>query len=88
MSQSADSRPRHPRINPLVIWRLGFTVVLLAAGIWLVATGPLIAGAQGRTLGWVVIGYAILRLGLGYLSDLQRKKPKLRDRATTENPLD
>jgi hypothetical protein len=73
MSQPAGTHRRQPRVSPFVIWRWGFSVLLIGVGIWLVVARPTIAGVQGRTLGWVVIGYALLRLILGHLSDPQRR---------------
>ncbi|HWO58195.1 MAG TPA: hypothetical protein VNN55_11585 [bacterium] len=57
------------RINPMRVWRWGFSAVLIGVGLWLVATAPTIGGASGRTLGWVIMGYALVRLALGWLSD-------------------
>jgi hypothetical protein len=56
------------------VWRWGFSVVLVGVGLWLVVTGRQIAGAEGRILGFVVIGYALLRLALGYLGERSRKR--------------
>jgi hypothetical protein len=58
-----------PRVNPLLLWRYGFSVVLVAVGLWLVISAPMLGAASGRTLGWVVMGYAIVRLALGWLTD-------------------
>ena len=58
-----------PRINPLLLWRYGFSVVLVAVGLWLVISAPMLGAASGRTLGWVVMGYAFVRLALGWLTD-------------------
>ena len=57
------------------MWRWGFSVLLVGVGIWLVIAKPLFAGAQGRLFGWVIIGYAVLRLLVGYLSDQRRPPP-------------
>lgn len=57
------------RVNPLLIWRYGFSIVLVGVGLWLVISAPMLGAASGRTLGWVVIGYAIVRLALGWLTD-------------------
>jgi hypothetical protein len=43
--------------------------VLTGVGLWLVITAPMLGAASGRTLGWVVIGYALVRLALGWLTD-------------------
>lgn len=58
-----------PRVNPLLIWRYGFSFVLVGVGVWLVVSAPMLGAASGRTLGWVVIGYAAVRLALGWITD-------------------
>ena len=65
---------RRSRVNPLLIWRYGFSVVLAGAGLWLVITAPMLGAASGRTLGWVVIGYALVRLALGWLADRGKER--------------
>lgn len=60
---------RRSRVNPLLIWRYGFVLLLVVAGLWLVITAPMLGAASGRMLGWVVIGYAVVRLALGWLTD-------------------
>ena len=88
MSQTAGTHRRQSRLSPFLIWRWGFSILLVGVGIWLVIAKPLFAGPQGWIFGWVVIGYAALRLLAGYLSDYQRRPPMSRGRGTAENPLD
>ncbi|HUU44683.1 MAG TPA: hypothetical protein VM118_03030 [Acidobacteriota bacterium] len=78
MSQPAGTHRRQSRISPFLIWRWGFSLLLVGVGIWLVIAKPLFAGAQGRIFGWVVIGYAVLRLLVGHLSDHRRRPMVLR----------
>ncbi len=70
MMTSEPSRPEaRPRVNPMLVWRYGFSIVLIGVGFWLVISAPMLGAASGRTLGWVVIGYAVVRLALGGLTD-------------------
>lgn len=68
LSTSAEPKTR-TRVNPLLIWRYGFSLVLVAVGLWLVITAPMLGTAPGRTLGWIIIGYAVVRLALGWITD-------------------
>lgn len=68
--QLSPAEPKtRARVNPLLIWRYGFSLVLAAVGLWLVITAPMLGAASGRTLGWIIIGYAGVRLALGWLTD-------------------
>jgi len=69
MTPEPSRTEMRPRVNPLLIWRYGFSVVLVGVGLWLVISAPMLGAASGRTLGWVVTGYAIVRLALGWLTD-------------------
>ncbi|MBI3872639.1 MAG: hypothetical protein HY304_06155 [candidate division Zixibacteria bacterium] len=64
---SFADRLRESRLDPMAIWRWGFALLLLVAGVWLVVAAPVWGGASGRTLGWVVIGYAVVRPLFGRL---------------------
>jgi hypothetical protein len=68
LTTSTEPKSR-ARVNPLLIWRYGFSLVLLAVGLWLVITAPTLGAASGRTLGWIVMGYALVRLAIGWLTD-------------------
>ena len=70
MQTSNNEQPdARPRVNPLLIWRYGFSVVLVGVGLWLVIAAPVMGTASGRILGWVVMGYAAVRLAIGWISD-------------------
>lgn len=70
MQTSSSMEPKSRlRVNPLLIWRYGFSLVLMAVGLWLVITAPVLGAASGRTLGWIVMGYALVRLAIGWLTD-------------------
>jgi len=58
--------------KPLAVWRWGFSAVLVGIGLWLVLAQPTFVGGNGRVLGFVLIGYALVRLLLGYLMNLSR----------------
>jgi hypothetical protein len=49
------------QVDPLSIWRWGFAVLLAVVGGWLVYAQPRIGAASGRTVGWIMIGYAAVR---------------------------
>jgi hypothetical protein len=68
-----ESKSPRRTIDPMVLWRWGFAVLLLLVGGWLVIASPAIGQANGRTLGYVVIGYALLRLLLGWLAHGRRR---------------
>jgi hypothetical protein len=59
-------------IRPLAIWSWGFSGVLVAVGLWLVLTEPTVAGSNARMLGWILLGYSIVRLLFAYLMNLSR----------------
>lgn len=61
------SQYRRKPLDPTAVWRWGFTVALVALGIWLVIANPAIGGANGKLMGWIVIGYGLLRLLLNRL---------------------
>lgn len=84
MDKSSDFDSRRKPLNPLAVWRWGFTVVLVAAGTWLVIYGPQFADIHGRTLGWVVIGYAVVRLVLGRLTGVDKSRDKSLRRTLNE----
>lgn len=84
MDTSSDTEARRKPIDPLAVWRWGFTVILVAAGTWLVIYGPQFADIHGRTLGWVVIGYAVVRLVLGRLSGVNKSRDKSLRRTVSE----
>ena len=69
LSSETEETKIRSRVNPLLVWRYGFSVVLIGAGMWLVIAAPMLGAASGRTLGWIVIGYALVRLALGWLTD-------------------
>lgn len=74
-SMTEQSSPTRSRgIDPLSIWRWGFGIVLLIAGVWLVVAAPAVGDADGRVMGWVLIGYAVLRLVLGKITRTRHKK--------------
>jgi hypothetical protein len=84
MEKPTQATPRRPRVDPMRVWRWGFSAVLIGIGLWLIVTGKQIAGAEGRILGYVIVGYALLRLALGYLGERSRRKVallRLRDRS-------
>lgn len=54
------------RIDPMAIWRWGFSAVMIGCGIWLVIAAPQLGGASGRTIGLIVIAYACVRLTFGW----------------------
>ena len=59
----------------MAIWQWGFSLLLLATGLWLVLSGTMVAGANGRLLGWILMGYALVRLVLYRLSHSRRGEP-------------
>ena len=73
----SDSYGRKP-IDALRLWRWGFAVVLVAVGLWLVWTAPPIGRASGRTVGWIMIGYAVVRTALAWLTGSRRQEPPCR----------
>ena len=67
MSKPAGSRKRLGQIDPILVWRWGFAALLVVVGAWLVYARPQVGGASGRTLGWIMIGYAAVRFAVAYL---------------------
>ncbi len=68
-----SDRSLRERLDPMALWRWGFSIVLIGCGLWLVVASPQIGGASGRTLGLVVIAYAVVRLGLGWFMQKRHK---------------
>ena len=65
---------RNLPVNPAVIWRWGFSLVLVAVGVWLVVTNPPFGGSNGRLFGWIIIAYGVIRLLLQRLFTPSRGK--------------
>ncbi len=84
MDKDPNLEQRRKPLNPLTVWRWGFTVILLATGTWLVIYGPQFADIHGRTLGWVVIGYAVVRLILGQFSGVDKGRGRSLRRTRSE----
>ena len=72
MTDAKLTTPASPAAKPLAVWRWGFSAVLVGIGIWLVVAQPTVVGGNGRVLGWILIGYALVRLLLGYVLNLSR----------------
>lgn len=73
----ASNRPQRSgggTIPPMALWRWGFSILLAGVGIWLLLSDTLFGGREGRILGWIVIGYAVVRLGFYWLSDSWRER--------------
>jgi len=66
MSNTGPRAHKRMRINPMSVWRWGFGVALLLVGVWLVIAAPSIGETDGRVVGWVIVGYALLRLLLSW----------------------
>jgi len=64
------------QVDPLSIWRWGFAILLAIVGGWLVYAQPRIGAASGRTLGWIMIGYAAVRTVLAQLNRLTKARPR------------
>lgn len=66
------AQPRTPSFRPLAIWKWGFSAALVLVGLWLVIAQPTVMGGDGGVFGWILIGYAFVRLLLSYLMNLSR----------------
>ena len=61
--------------KPTAIWRWGFSVVLVGFGCWLALSAPSAGGADTSVIGWIVIGYGLIRLVFYRLTVFQRRRP-------------
>jgi len=61
-----------PPIRPLAVWRWGFSIALVGVGLWLIIARPSLAGGEAHVLGWILVGYAVVRLLFSYLMNSRR----------------
>ena len=78
-----SSGQRSSGINPMAVWRWGFSAIMFLAGLYLIISQPDLdigtGGSDGaQTLGWIIIGYSVLRTGLGWLADRRHNRRSLR----------